>query len=310
MASERCWEVHKKCCITGTKGIAGSKPKDNVSMHIWQHAYQDEVCSLFSHLWVVLIFLQWLASGFEQLCTDHGPDGQNRHEYTGWHHICCLNNMASVRSDLHELFDAFELGIDFHVGIFLLRMKYFFTRHPRTAVVLSAFPRNEHIYPSIITMLIVLTPMSSLWKLSGMNNFHNVCTTTASIPTYGILPKWLLQMIGHRYMTPAPVMMNDGRNGIWHIWLLATISKTWRMDLEEMQWRSILELAFSKPITIYILRLQVSTMASISNSGASLFFDTHWRILAFFYGSSVFLVWIVGYWQLGFVRPVSRNLVF
>ena len=50
MASERCWEVHKKCCITGTKGIAGSKPKDNVSMHIWQHAYQDEVCSLFSHL--------------------------------------------------------------------------------------------------------------------------------------------------------------------------------------------------------------------------------------------------------------------
>ena len=48
MASERCWEVHTKCCITGTKGIAGSKPKDIVSMHIWQHAYQDEVCPLFS----------------------------------------------------------------------------------------------------------------------------------------------------------------------------------------------------------------------------------------------------------------------
>ena len=125
MASERCWEVHKKCCITGTKGIAGSKPRDIVSMHIWQHAYQDEVCLLFSHLFVVLILFQWLASGFEQLCTDHGPDGHSRHEYTGWHHICCLNNMACVRSDIHELFDAFELGIDFHVGIFLLSMKYF-----------------------------------------------------------------------------------------------------------------------------------------------------------------------------------------
>jgi len=69
-------------------------------MHIWQHAYQDEC----------------LASGFEKLCTDHGPDGQNRHEHTGWHHICCLNNMASVRSDLRELLDAFEIGIDFHDG--------------------------------------------------------------------------------------------------------------------------------------------------------------------------------------------------
>ena len=50
MASERCWEVHKKCCIIGIKGIAGSKPKDIVSMHIWQHAYQDEVCQLFSYV--------------------------------------------------------------------------------------------------------------------------------------------------------------------------------------------------------------------------------------------------------------------
>ena len=50
MASERCWEVHKKCCITGTKGITASKPKDIVSMHIWQHAYQDEVCPLFSYV--------------------------------------------------------------------------------------------------------------------------------------------------------------------------------------------------------------------------------------------------------------------
>lgn len=77
-----------------------------------------KLCTLFSHFRVELIFLQWLASGFEKLCTDHGPDGQNRHEYTGWHHICCLNNMAAVRSDLHELFDAFEIGIDFHVGYF------------------------------------------------------------------------------------------------------------------------------------------------------------------------------------------------
>ena len=34
MASERCWDVHKKCYITGIKGIASSKPKDIVSMHI------------------------------------------------------------------------------------------------------------------------------------------------------------------------------------------------------------------------------------------------------------------------------------
>ena len=44
-------------------------------------------------MWVGLIFLQWLlASDFERICTDHGPDAQNRHEYTGWHHICRLNN--------------------------------------------------------------------------------------------------------------------------------------------------------------------------------------------------------------------------
>ena len=77
-------------------------------------------------MWVGLIFLQWLASGIEGRCTDHGPDGQNRHEYTGWHHIYCLNNMVSVRPDLHELFDTFEIGIDFNVDIFIyLRMKYF-----------------------------------------------------------------------------------------------------------------------------------------------------------------------------------------
>ena len=53
-------------------------------------------------------------------------------------------------------------------------------------------------------------------------------------------------MVGHWDMTPAQVMMNDGKNGIWHIWLLAIISRTWRMDLEKMQWRSILELPLLK----------------------------------------------------------------
>lgn len=168
--------------------------------------------------------------------------------------------MASVRSDLHELFNAFEIGIDFNVGYFSSKNEILLTRHSRTAVVLSAFRRNEHIYPSFVTMSMVSTPMTNLWKPSGMNNFRNVCTTTASIPNSS-----LLQMIGHWNMTPAPVTMNDWENGIWHIWLLVTISRTWRMDLEKMQWslRSILELPFkfSKP-TIYILWLSTVTTPS------------------------------------------------
>ena len=206
-------------------------------------------------MWVGLIFLQWLASGFEGLWTDHGPDGQNRHEYTGWHHISCLNNMASVRSDLHELFDAFEIGVDFNVGIFFLKNEILPTRHRRTAIVLSAFPGNEHIYPSFITMSMISTPMTGLWKLFGMNNFHNVCTTTASIRSYVTLPDSLLQIIGHWDMTPAPLMMKDGRNGIRRNWLLTIVSRTWRMDLEKMRWRSILELPFTRIDDYIILNL-------------------------------------------------------
>jgi len=29
--------------------------------------------------------------------------------------MCCLNNMIPLRSDVHELFDSFEIGIDIHV---------------------------------------------------------------------------------------------------------------------------------------------------------------------------------------------------
>ena len=71
MASERCREVHTRCCITGTKGIAGSKPKDIVSMHIWQHAYQDEVRSFFfSFVSGIDLFF---SDSQAVLCTDHGP---------------------------------------------------------------------------------------------------------------------------------------------------------------------------------------------------------------------------------------------
>lgn len=102
-ASQRCWEVYRRCCITGLTAIAGSedKPKDIVTAHIFQHAYQD----------------MWIAGGWEVLCTDHGPPGVSqfrRHDYTGYHHICCLNNMVCVRSDLHELIDSFEVGVDVH----------------------------------------------------------------------------------------------------------------------------------------------------------------------------------------------------
>jgi hypothetical protein len=63
-----------------------------------------------------LILWQWLTNEYEKFCLDHGPpDAQQPQEYIGWHHICCLNNMVSVRVDIHELFDAFEIGIDFNV---------------------------------------------------------------------------------------------------------------------------------------------------------------------------------------------------
>jgi len=66
LASERCWEVHKKCCITGIKGIAGSKPKDIVSMHIWQHAYQSQVRPLFqmtvNHIKIPSVVRKWRRS--------------------------------------------------------------------------------------------------------------------------------------------------------------------------------------------------------------------------------------------------------
>ena len=113
-------------------------------MHIWQHAYQDGV----SH--VSGINLPSVASKRSALITGLTLKIV-MNTLAGTTSAATILNMASVRPDLHELFDSFEIGIGVHVGIFLQRMKYFLTRHSscRTAaVVLSAFPRNEHIYPS------------------------------------------------------------------------------------------------------------------------------------------------------------------
>ncbi|KAH9969241.1 hypothetical protein BJV74DRAFT_799381 [Russula compacta] len=100
-APQRCWDMYKQCCITGRGPLLKNdvtKPPDIISCHIFPHAYHNN----------------WVSSRWLTCCTNNGPDNKVSHEYTGYHQICCLNNMILLRSDVHNLFGAYEIGVDIH----------------------------------------------------------------------------------------------------------------------------------------------------------------------------------------------------
>lgn len=91
--------MYQQCCITNRGRLLKndpSKPPDIIACHIFPYAYQD----------------LWVANRWPTSCTDRGPDDNCSHEYTGYHQICCLNNMIPLRSDVHNLWDAYEIGVD------------------------------------------------------------------------------------------------------------------------------------------------------------------------------------------------------
>jgi len=74
------------------------KPADIDGAHIFPFAYQDT----------------WVLQGWPEYCSDRGPEGNCSHDYTGYHQICCLNNMIPLRADVHRLWDVYEIGVDIH----------------------------------------------------------------------------------------------------------------------------------------------------------------------------------------------------
>jgi hypothetical protein len=48
---------------------------------------------------------------------DRGPDNDCNHAFTGYHQICCLNNMIPLCADIHCLWDVYEIGIDVNVRL-------------------------------------------------------------------------------------------------------------------------------------------------------------------------------------------------
>jgi hypothetical protein len=111
--------MYKQCCITSRGPVSEgdpSKPPDIAACHIFPYAYRDQVCTFFNYMSTELISGQWVSNGWPTLCTDRGPDGNCSHEYVGYHQICCLNNMIPLRSDVHLLWDAYEIGVDVFVS--------------------------------------------------------------------------------------------------------------------------------------------------------------------------------------------------
>jgi HNH endonuclease len=118
-APQRCWEMYKQCCITGRGPLLQNdviKPPDIIACHIFPHAYRDAVSTFLDRLSAELISGQWVASEWSKYCTDSGPDDKCSHKYTGYHQICCLNNMIPLRSDVHALWDAYEIEVDVSVS--------------------------------------------------------------------------------------------------------------------------------------------------------------------------------------------------
>jgi hypothetical protein len=111
--------VYKECCITGERAlleIDRRMPPDIVACHIFPFAYQDVVSTFFHYLSAELISVQWVSSGWPSSCTDRGPGDDCSHDYTGYHQICCLNNMIPLRADIRYLWDAYEIGVDVRVS--------------------------------------------------------------------------------------------------------------------------------------------------------------------------------------------------
>ena len=101
---------------------------------------------------------------------------------------------------------------------FSLKNEILLTRHPRTAVVLSAFLRNEHILSELHYNVDGIDPndqpLKALWDEQFSQWVHYNCLHPNIRDTLKLATS---KMVGHWDMTPAPVMMNDGKNGIWHI---------------------------------------------------------------------------------------------
>ena len=114
--------MYKQCCITGRGQLLKNditKPPDIIACHIFPIAYQPAVSIFFNHSSAELMSSQWVSMGWSMSCTDRGPDGNCIHDYTGYHQICCLNNMIPLRSDVHDLWDAYEIGVDVYVNIYV-----------------------------------------------------------------------------------------------------------------------------------------------------------------------------------------------
>jgi hypothetical protein len=58
---------------------------------------------------------EWVLQGWPEYCSDRGPEGDCSHDYTGYHQICCLNNIP-LRADVHRLWDVYEIGVDIHAS--------------------------------------------------------------------------------------------------------------------------------------------------------------------------------------------------
>ena len=72
--------------------------------------------AFFTCLPTKLIFGQWVADGWPSICTDHGPNSDDKHNYTGYHQICCLNNMIPLCADAYFLWDSYKIGVDVSVS--------------------------------------------------------------------------------------------------------------------------------------------------------------------------------------------------
>jgi hypothetical protein len=112
--------MYRQCCITGDGMMFNNSNKklpDINSCHIFPYAHWKSVSTSSKHLSPELIPSQWVSSGWQSLCTDTGLDDNCTHDYTGYHQICSLNNMISLRSDVHDLWDDYEIGVDVNVNV-------------------------------------------------------------------------------------------------------------------------------------------------------------------------------------------------
>jgi hypothetical protein len=76
-----------------------------------------KLVSFFNCLSTLLISGQWVSEDLSTYCDDRGPNNNCEFKYTGFNQMCCLNNMTPLRSDVHDLFDAYEIVVDIFVSL-------------------------------------------------------------------------------------------------------------------------------------------------------------------------------------------------